>query len=198
KSDQLVGELQLGFEPRGALLQFKDAPVLRVELRLSAGRALSQPLAAMQRQLLAPGGQQRAVDPLPSQKRLDGPALGARGGLAHDPQLLGGGEPAPLAGRRLALDRGSANPVLRWRGARFRLDGEMGWLGHVSGSILRPRSLISRGSLSQPTLAQGAPPLGRARESVSDDETVRVTKADRSAVRPRACWSKDTWSTSDP
>jgi len=89
---ELPRERELRFELGRTLLELGDAQVLRIELRLATGLAASESLGAMKVNLLAPGGEERAIDALAAQERLDLAALGARSRLANDPQLLGSRE----------------------------------------------------------------------------------------------------------
>ncbi|MGK3997959.1 hypothetical protein [Sorangium sp. So ce1024] len=86
--DELLSEGELLLEPRRALLELGNAPVLRVLLRLATGLALRQSLAAVEGESLAPRRQEGPVGALAAQQRLDVPALGAGGRLANDAQLL--------------------------------------------------------------------------------------------------------------
>src|SRR5580700_10708668 len=96
KVDELLGERELGLEPRRTLLELGDALVLRVQLGLAAGLAPRQRLAAVKHELLAPCRQVGTVDALAAEQRLDIAALRAGCRLPNDPQLLGRGERSPL------------------------------------------------------------------------------------------------------
>ncbi len=128
---------------------------------LKPGLAAGESLGAMKVNLLAPGREERAVDALAAQERLDLATLGACGGLSNDPQLLGSREGPPPA--RLRLDfNGEATRAGRSvgrRGGGGRIDrSEMGGLGHGSGPFSALCTQITRRRLSHSTLAQRAAP----------------------------------------
>src|SRR5213075_2173655 len=114
--DELLGERQLRLELRRALLELRDAPVFRVEPRLATRLPTCERVGAVRRELLSPSGEMRAVDALSTEQRCDLTALFTQGRFANDAQLLGSGEPPPLAGLRHALDGGAT----RARGSTSR------------------------------------------------------------------------------
>jgi hypothetical protein len=92
QSDEGVGDAQLLLEDRVALRELDVESLGLRKLRLPTGLLRCKPGGPMSTEVRAPGGQQRAVDALPSKQRAESASLAAGQaaiGFLHDAQLVG-------------------------------------------------------------------------------------------------------------